>query len=268
MLLLTSLREVTGIVNAARLAELIPAAHCSLMDINALPDAKALRDHVCECYIRLVLGIHARAGRLLVGCGVPFAIVLGGTDMNVMLHDEPKRRVVLDAIAQAGAVIAFNGELLGRLLEAMPEAKPKTFFVPQVVCTSLASLGAAGGDVGTVGGLGAAEAQELRRWLELEADDVLLLLLPAGLGRSRTYSSARARSQRGTRASRGSACASLGRSSTPRMPRRCVRRCGSWARRAASRTWARCRSASYTRPCGRRAWCSARACATRCSRQC
>mgnify|MGYP004280801549 CR=1 FL=1 len=101
MLLLTSLREVTGIVNAARLAELIPAAHCSLMDINALPDAKALRDHVCECYIRLVLGIHARAGRLLVGCGVPFAIVLGGTDMNVMLHDEPKRRVVLDAIAQA-----------------------------------------------------------------------------------------------------------------------------------------------------------------------
>ena len=175
----------------------------------------------------------------------------------------------------------------------MPEAKPKTFFVPQVVCTSLASLGAAGGDVGTVGGRSAAEAQELRcasrptsrlctctycaraaactlctchahsmhvrcdmrcrRWLELEADDVLLLLLPAGLGRSRTYSSARARSQRGTRASRGSACASLGRSSTPRMPRRCVRRCGSWARRAASRTWARCRSASYTRPCGRHA---------------
>ena len=51
--------------------------------------------------------------------------------------------------SQAGAVVAFNGELLGRLLEAMPEAKPKTFLVPQAVCTSLAPLGAA-------------EAQELR----------------------------------------------------------------------------------------------------------
>ena len=88
--------------HAARLAERIPAAHCSLLDINALPDAEALREHVCECHIGLVLGIHAyRAGRLLVGSGVPFAIVLGGTDMNVMLHDEPKRRVMLDAIAQA-----------------------------------------------------------------------------------------------------------------------------------------------------------------------
>ena len=102
MLILTSLREGTGnAVTAARLAERIPAAHCSLLDINALPDAAALREHVCECHIGLVLGIHAyRAGRLLVGSGVPFAIVLGGTDMNVMLHDEPKRRVMLDAIAQ------------------------------------------------------------------------------------------------------------------------------------------------------------------------
>ena len=102
MLILTSLREGTGnAVTAARLAERIPAAHCSLLDINALPDAEALREHVCECHIGLVLGIHAyRAGRLLVGSGVPFAIVLGGTDMNVMLHDEPKRRVMLDAIAQ------------------------------------------------------------------------------------------------------------------------------------------------------------------------
>ena len=103
MLILTSLREGTGnAITAARLAERIPAAYCSLLDINALPDAEALREHVCECQIGLVLGIHAyRAGRLLVGCGVPFAIVLGGTDMNVMLHDEPKRRVMLDAIAQA-----------------------------------------------------------------------------------------------------------------------------------------------------------------------
>ena len=102
MLILTSLRDGTGnAVTAARLAERIPAAHCSLLDINALPDAEALREHVCKCQIGLVLGIHAyRAGRLLVGSGVPFAIVLGGTDMNVMLHDEPKRRVMLDAIAQ------------------------------------------------------------------------------------------------------------------------------------------------------------------------
>ena len=105
LLLLTSLREGTGnAITAARLAELVPAAHCSLLDINAVPDAEALRAHVCQCHAGLVLGIHAyRAGRLLVGCGVPFAIVLGGTDMNVMLQDEPKRLVMLDALAQAGA---------------------------------------------------------------------------------------------------------------------------------------------------------------------
>ena len=110
MLILTSLREGTGnAVTAARLAERIPAAHCSLLDINALPDAAALREHVCEGHIGLVLGIHAyRAGRLLVGSGVPFAIVLGGTDMNVMLHDEPKRRVMLDAIAQACSALACS----------------------------------------------------------------------------------------------------------------------------------------------------------------
>ena len=104
VLLLTSLRECTGnAVTAARLAELIPAAHCSMLDINALPDAEALAQYVHEASIGLVLGIHAfRAGRLLVGSRVPFVIVLGGTDMNVMLDDERKRPVMLEALTQAG----------------------------------------------------------------------------------------------------------------------------------------------------------------------
>ena len=56
---------------------------------------------IAEHETGLVIGVHAyRAGRILLGCRVPYVLVLGGTDMNVMLHDEPKRRVMLDAIAQ------------------------------------------------------------------------------------------------------------------------------------------------------------------------
>lgn len=172
MLLLTSLRECTGnAVTAARLAELIPAARCSMLDINALPDAAALDKHVQESGVGLVLGIHAfRAGRLLVGSRVPFAIVLGGTDMNVMLEDERKRPVMLDALTQAGAVISFDNNLLSRLLEALPGAKAKTFLVPQAVRTSLPAPG----------GGSSSEGQEVRRRLGVGAEDVLLLL-PAGL---------------------------------------------------------------------------------------
>ena len=73
------------------------------------------------------MGIHAyRSGRLLVGSRVPFVIVLGGTDMNVNMDQPDKRAVMAEAVAQAGAVIAFNDELKDLLLRAMPDAAPKT----------------------------------------------------------------------------------------------------------------------------------------------
>ena len=176
VLLLASLREATGnAITAARLAELIPAAEVAMLDINALADADAVNQHVREHGIGLVLGIHAyRAGRLLVGCRVPCAIILGGTDMNVMMDDGAKRPVMLDALRQAGSVVSFNGELLRRLLEIMPGAKAKAFLVAQSIRSKLPPPSEAGGSGPS------AEGVAIRRQLSVGEDDVLLLL-PAGL---------------------------------------------------------------------------------------
>jgi len=176
VLLLASLREATGnAITAARLAELIPAADVAMLDINALADADALNQHVHEHDVGLVLGIHAyRAGRLLVGCRVPCAIILGGTDMNVTMDDDAKRPVMLDALGQAGAVVSFNGELLRRLLEIVPEAEAKAFLVAQSIRSKLPPPSEAGG------GGPSAEGVAIRRQLSVGEDDVLLLL-PAGL---------------------------------------------------------------------------------------
>jgi NAD(P)-dependent dehydrogenase (short-subunit alcohol dehydrogenase family) len=49
----------------------------------------------------LVLGVHAyRSGKLLLGCGVPYMIVLGGTDVNIDLHESAKGEVIRRVIAQ------------------------------------------------------------------------------------------------------------------------------------------------------------------------
>ena len=99
MLILTSLREGTGnAVTAARLAERIPAAHCSLLDINALPDAAALREHVCEGHIGLVLGIHV--GDLLV-----LGLVLG---FNLFLDFGSKLfEMLAEALQSLGQIRRF-----------------------------------------------------------------------------------------------------------------------------------------------------------------
>lgn len=133
--------------------------------------------------VSLVVGIHAyRSGRLLVGSAVPYVLVLGGTDMNVMMADEHRRPVMLAAAGGAGAVVAFSRELLAPLTEALPSVAPRCTLVPQAIraCvpprpplarsddSGAAASAAEGGGVG-----GAAEAS-----LALEEACFVFALLP------------------------------------------------------------------------------------------
>ena len=60
-------------------------------DVSDFVDAAALREYVEQGAYTAVLGVHAyRAGNLLLRSKVPYALVLGGTDVNVMAHDPLK----------------------------------------------------------------------------------------------------------------------------------------------------------------------------------
>ena len=131
--MLASLTAHTGnAVTSARILSALPASSKVLADVASFADGAALGEHLVAHGATLVVGVHAyRAGRLLVDCGVPFVLILGGTDMNEHLAQPEKGAVIRAAIAQSAAVVAFDANLMARLLVADPSAKHKAFLVPQ-----------------------------------------------------------------------------------------------------------------------------------------
>jgi len=132
-------------------------------DVHTVPTPESLAELLVEGNIKVVFGVHAyRSGRLLLDCGVPFVIILGGTDVNIDLKSSPsKRKVIMQAISQAKAIVAFNYEMASTLLAAMAtpteprnkstfgqRVRRKVFVIPQAVVVhplalSLSNQGAA-----------------------------------------------------------------------------------------------------------------------------
>ncbi|KAL1515995.1 hypothetical protein AB1Y20_002608 [Prymnesium parvum] len=160
---LSSLTASTGnAVTAQRIAAHLGA---STLDLASFPDAAALSRALAARRCALAFGIHAyRAGRLLVGCGVPFVLILGGTDVNEHLSHPAKRAVMAAALAEARAVVAFHPPLRLALEAALPEVGRKVVEIPQAVLAAPPL----------------SRRAELRAALRLEAEEALLLL-PAGL---------------------------------------------------------------------------------------
>ena len=133
-LLLSSLTAHTGnAVTSSRIQAAVPATRVSCVDVGCIGGRAELAAHLVASGATLALGVHAyRSGRLLLECGVPFIIVLGGTDMNENLAQKDKGAVIRQVVAQAAAIISFDTNLLGRLLAALPAASPKCFLIPQV----------------------------------------------------------------------------------------------------------------------------------------
>lgn len=171
-LVLSSLTPQTG--NAITADRIARAVGGTTADIADFASPQALGHALAARGVRLVFAVHAfRAGRLVLGCGVPFVVILGGTDANIHIHEAEKRPVILAALRAAEAVVSFNRELQLAVLEAAPEVAPKMFVLPQAITSPLVPAPA-----------GEAHAS-LRAAAVLEALDVRpgeeLLLLPAGL---------------------------------------------------------------------------------------
>lgn len=166
MLVLASLTEHTGNkVTADRIASLLPANRVSFMNVSSIQSSAEVAHKLVESKAEMVLGIHAfRSGKFLIDCGVPFVIVLGGTDMNENLHDPKKAKIIRKAVIQAAAIVAFDDALMATLLGAFGFARPKTMMIPQAVavCRELKL------------------AVDIRAHLHVQSENVLLLL-PAGL---------------------------------------------------------------------------------------
>ena len=167
-------------VTAARIMRLLPAALVSAVDIHTVSSRAVLASHLVAGgsgtpAAGLVLGVHAyRSGKLLLGCGVPYIIVLGGTDVNIDLHERAKGGVIRHVIAEAAAVVAFNEELKTALLALIPEARSKVFLIPQAVELAPPEL------VDETEDDAARRCERLRAALDVTTDEQLLLL-PAGV---------------------------------------------------------------------------------------
>ena len=101
----------------------MPAVLPSCQTTRKVSTQTELTAKLVECGASIVLGVHAyRAGRFLLDCGLPFVIVLGGTDMNENVHEADKADTIRRAVAQAAAIVAFDTNLLSTLLKIMPGA--------------------------------------------------------------------------------------------------------------------------------------------------
>lgn len=93
-------------ITARRLLSLLPAAAVAALDIHKIKTRPAMVEALAHVGAGVVLGVHAyRSGRLLLGSGVPYVIVLGGTDMNIDVHEPAKGAVIRRVVAEAAAVI-------------------------------------------------------------------------------------------------------------------------------------------------------------------
>jgi hypothetical protein len=100
-------------------------------DVSEIDDAAHLRALVQEKGVTGIIGIHAfRAGKLLLGSAVPYCIILGGTDVNVMADDVEKCKVMQQAIENAAALVAFSREMVSKMRQRISYSGP-TFIIPQ-----------------------------------------------------------------------------------------------------------------------------------------
>ena len=182
-LVLSSLTPHTGnAVTCARLCSILPASRVTPLSITSLAvlpsgtGSPKLAERLVAEKAALALGVHAyRSGRLLLDCGVPYVIVLGGTDMNEHLNEPSKRAVIVKVLKQAAAIIAFDDNLLGKAVAAVPTARNKAFRVPQAVdvCPPPTPPTDAAGYADAI--------QSIRAELSVPDPADRLLLLPAGL---------------------------------------------------------------------------------------
>lgn len=76
---------------------------CPSVSTGLFDGAPAFSSWAARLGVRAAIGLHAfHSGRLLVDCGLPYALVFGGTDVAPGEHESGENRRVMD-LAVAGA---------------------------------------------------------------------------------------------------------------------------------------------------------------------
>jgi predicted glycoside hydrolase/deacetylase ChbG (UPF0249 family) len=122
-------------VTACRVRRALIEEGWSVVLVDALGLSRArLRQLLADLRVSGVFAIHAyRSGRLVLGAGVPYAVILGGTDVNQNPGVPPaQQEVIQQVLAGARLVVAFNAQLAGRVQTATPvRLVPQAVSVPR-----------------------------------------------------------------------------------------------------------------------------------------
>lgn len=111
-----------------------------VLDANVSRDAAELDATMTNEGVVVAVGLHAlHGGSLLRACRVPYMIVLGGTDVNIVHEDPVAREVMRDALIRARRVVAFNSAMCRRArLSIVADALFDIVVVPQSAFVSRA----------------------------------------------------------------------------------------------------------------------------------
>ena len=166
VLVLAALTEATGnAVTARRIAAHLATRHrVTLADVNDAT-AASLRALVEQEKIEVALGVHALlAGPFLRKLGLPYALVLGGTDLYERMHGLQEAQMAR-AVAGAARLVGFSPENIARAEWMWPAHAARVERVPQAAEVPPPDPGFS-----------------LRARLGLDARDVLVVL-PTGIRR-------------------------------------------------------------------------------------
>ncbi|XP_069476230.1 glycosyltransferase 1 domain-containing protein 1 isoform X4 [Ambystoma mexicanum] len=135
LLLLACLRARTGNSStASRIQDHLEAAGhiCVLKDAAGFGSSSEVANLVAEEDFEAALLIHLyKAGRLLLGCGIPFGAVFGGTDINEDIKNEEKSLVMGAVLEEARFAVAFTGQMKEAAELRWPHCRNKIYVQPQ-----------------------------------------------------------------------------------------------------------------------------------------
>lgn len=186
VLLIASLTAETGNFSTAeRLHKSLCESKydCYMHSVSCFKDRSLLSKFISTQGFKCVIGIHAwRAGRLLLECPIPFAIVFGGTDLNEHCKDEEKFETMSKVVGEASYIVAFSKPMKKQALLMWPGSKNKIILQPQAVCVAPSGFKLYGylkqRRNSLLKGCKCSET-----YLDLESSDLIVFMLVAGLRR-------------------------------------------------------------------------------------
>lgn len=140
ILLLACLRAQTGNSStASRIQSHLEAAGhtCVLKDAAGFGCSSEVADLIAEAQFDAGLIIHLyKGGRLLLGAGIPFGAVFGGTDINEDIKNEEKSQVMGAVLEEARFAVAFTCQMKEAADTQWPQCRNKIYVQPQGIFTS------------------------------------------------------------------------------------------------------------------------------------